>query len=240
MNYFILFSTVVFGAIIAYFFQNNAKFSKRLLMFGAGLLLAITVLDMFPALYSGEGVNAGIWVITGVGLQLVLEGLSKGIEHGHAHHHHGSNNIIPLSVMIGLFIHSFLEGMPIDVPHMQHLHHGHTGHEHPGHSNILWALSIHKISESIVLATFLFSLTIKKSRVLLVLFLFAISAPVGTYLGSYLNFDFYPKILGIVAGIFLHISSVIIFESNEKHSLNWQKLFFVFGGMFLGYLITLI
>jgi zinc transporter ZupT len=235
MDYVVLVSAVVIGAAIAYFFQNNSKFSKRLLMFSAGLLLAITVLDLFPSLYSGKGINAGVWIIIGVGLQLVLEGLSKGIEHGHVHpHSHGNNTIIPLSVMIGLFIHSFLEGTPIEA---QHIHHAHTEYEHHTHSNILWALSIHKISESIVLATFLFSLNVKRGYTLLVLFLFAISAPTGAYLGSYLSLDFYPKILGIVAGIFLHISSVIIFESNEKHNLNWLKLVFVFGGMLAGYLI---
>ncbi|MDR2122336.1 MAG: zinc permease [Flavobacteriaceae bacterium] len=236
MDYIILVFAVITGAIIAYFFQNNSKFSKRLLMFSAGFLLAIIVLDMFPSLYSGKGMNAGIWIIIGVGLQLVLESLSKGIEHGHVHpHKHGINAVIPFSVMCGLFIHSFLEGTPIEA---QHIHHTHTGHEHAGHSNILWALSIHKVSESIVLATFLFSLNIKKIYTLSILFLFAISAPVGAYFGSFLSFEFYFPVLGIVAGILLHISSVIIFESNEKHNLNWQKLIFVFGGMLTGYLIT--
>lgn len=236
MDYVVLVLAVIIGATIAYFFQNSSRFSKRLLMFSAGLLLSITVLDMFPSLYSNGGINAGIWVIFGVGLQLILESLSKGIEHGHVHHHkHGNEAIIPLSVMVGLFIHSFLEGTPIEA---QHIHHNHVGHEHHVHSNILWALSIHKVSESIVLATFLFSLNLKKVYSFLVLFLFAVSAPIGAYFGSFLNPEFYPKILGIVAGIFLHISSVIIFESNEKHNLNWQKLFLVFAGMFTGYLIT--
>ncbi|MDR1876014.1 MAG: ZIP family metal transporter [Flavobacteriaceae bacterium] len=233
MGYGVLVSAVIIGAAIAFFLQNNSKFSKQLLMFSAGLLLSITILDMFPSLYSGGGIHAGIWVIIGVGIQLILEGISKGIEHGHVHHHkHGTGTIVPLSVLLGLFIHSFLEGTPIEA---QHTHHHHAGHEH---SNILWALSIHKVSESIVLATFLFSLHIKKIYSFLILALFAISAPVGVYFGSFLNSEFYPKILGIVSGIFLHISSVIIFESNEKHALNWQKLLFVFGGMLCGYLIT--
>ncbi len=236
MNYVVLISAVVIGAAIAYIFQDNTRFNKKLLMFSAGLLLAITVLDMFPSLYSEGGINSGVWIIFGVGLQLILESLSKGIEHGHVHSHkHEVNTLIPISVMAGLFIHSFLEGMPIEA---QHAYHQHTGPEHHVHSNILWALSIHKISESIVLATFLFSLDIKRIYAFLVLFLFAVSAPLGAYMGTFFSMDFYPKILGIVAGIFLHISSVIIFESNAKHNLNWQKLLFVFSGMLAGYLIT--
>ncbi|TWP28730.1 zinc permease [Apibacter muscae] len=233
MEYVVLIVAVIIGAIIAYFFQNNHRFSKKLLMFSAGLLLAITVLDMFPTLYSShEKVNAGLWVIVGVFLQLLLEGLSKGIEHGHVHtHSHGQvDSIVPLSVMLGLFIHSFLEGAPIEAHH-----HGHS-HEH---SNILWALSIHKISETIVLSTFVFSLKIKNLYKFLILVLFAISAPIGTLVGSIIPNKYFPEIIGIVSGIFLHISSVIIFESNEKHNLNFQKLFLVFMGMLVGYLITL-
>ncbi|PQL94976.1 ZIP family metal transporter [Apibacter adventoris] len=236
MDYFILFMAVVIGSGIAYFFQDNSRFSKKLLMFSAGLLLAITILDMFPSLYANGRGNAGIWVIMGVGLQLFLEGISKGIEHGHIHYHkHHENAAIPLSVMLGLFIHSFLEGMPIEAAH--HLNHN---HEHHADSNILWALSIHKISETIVLTTFLLSLKLKNTYTVLILLLFAISAPLGAYLGSFLNSDLYFIAMGIVAGIFLHISSVIIFENNEKHNLNWQKLLFVFSGMLLGFIISTI
>jgi zinc transporter ZupT len=238
MDYVVLISAVVIGAGIAYFFQNNSKFSKKLLMFSAGLLLAITVLDMFPSLYIDGGLNAGIWIIIGVGIQLILEGLSKGIEHGHLHNYdHHTDSVIPISVMLGLFIHSFLEGTPLEVHHL----HNHDVHDHHIHSsNILWALSIHKVSETIVLSTFLFSLHIKRIYAFSILILFAVSAPVGAFLGSFLDPDIYPKLLGIVAGIFLHISSVIIFESNEKHSLNWQKLLLVFSGMFIGFLISIV
>ncbi|MCO6565064.1 MAG: ZIP family metal transporter [Apibacter sp.] len=238
MDYVVLISAVIIGAGTAYFFQNNSKFSKQLLMFSAGLLLAITVLDMFPSLYIDGGFNAGIWIIIGVGIQLILEGLSKGIEHGHLHSSdHHNDSVIPVSIMLGLFIHSFLEGTPLEVHHL----HNHDVHDHHLHSsNILWALSIHKVSETIVLSTFLFSLHIKRIYAFSILILFAVSAPVGAFLGSFLEPDIYPKLLGIVAGIFLHISSVIIFESNEKHSLNWQKLLLVFSGMFIGFLISII
>ena len=35
----------------------------------------------------------------------------------------------------------------------------------------------------------------------------------------------------LVGGIFLHISSVIIFESNKNHKMDWQKLFLVIAGV---------
>ena len=57
--------------------------------------------------------NIGIWVIAGVLLQILLENLTKGFEHGHFHHHHESKSILPMALMIGMFIHAFLEGIPL-------------------------------------------------------------------------------------------------------------------------------
>ena len=39
--------------------------------------------------------------------------------------------------------------------------------------------------------------------------------------------------LAIVGGIFLHISSVIIFESNKNHKMDWQKIILVICGVVL-------
>ena len=230
MDYIVLIAAAVIGGGIGYFFHNNNLLYKKLLMFSAGLLLTITVLEMFPMLYqnyNGKAINAGIWIIAGVGLQLFLESLSKGIEHGHFHHHE-NENVIPLSVMLGLFVHSFLDGMPVEAQ-------AHTGE----HLHLLWALAIHKIPETIVLSAFLFTLRISKIYAFGILLLFVLSTPFGTWLGTLLSLDFYLKTTGIVAGIFLHISSIIIFENNEKHNLNRQKLIFVFLGIFAGWLLTL-
>ena len=49
--------------------------------------------------------------------------------------------------------------------------------------------------------------------------------------GDYFNPNWQPYFLALVGGIFLHISSVIIFESNKNHKMDWQKLFLVIAGV---------
>jgi hypothetical protein len=44
---------------------------------------------------------------------MILESLTKGFEHGHFHHHHEEKNILPIALMFGMFIHAFLEGIPL-------------------------------------------------------------------------------------------------------------------------------
>ena len=46
------------------------------------------VSEVFPEVYEAEDHNIGIWIIGGVLLQMILESLTKGFEHGHFHHHH--------------------------------------------------------------------------------------------------------------------------------------------------------
>jgi hypothetical protein len=43
---------------------------------------------------------------------MILEALTKGFEHGHFHHHN-EHNILPVALMVGLFIHAFIEGIPL-------------------------------------------------------------------------------------------------------------------------------
>ncbi len=55
-------------------------------------------------------------------------------------------------------------------------------------------------------------------------------------LGAYFDPSLQPYFLAVVGGIFLHISSVIIFESNKNHNVNWSKIGLVILGVALAVL----
>ena len=62
---------------------------------------------------------------------------------------------------------------------------------------------------------------------------FALASPLGMLLGRYFDEDLKVYFLAVVGGIFLHISSVIIFESNKNHKMDWQKIVLVIVGIAL-------
>ena len=109
----LLILSVLIGVFLGKFFGDREKFAKNLLIVSAGFLITICLNEVFPEVYAGEDRNIGLWVIGGVLLQMLLENLTKGFEHGHFHHHTEGKNILPLALMIGLFIHAFLEGIPL-------------------------------------------------------------------------------------------------------------------------------
>lgn len=219
MIVFLLILSVLIGAFLGKYFGNRDKFAKNLLILSAGFLITICVNEVFPEVYSSKDKNIGLFVILGVLLQMLLENLTKGFEHGHFHHHEEEHIILPFALMIGMFIHAFIEGIPL-------------ANQSQILSPYLLGILVHNLPISFVLGAFLFSKKITASGIV-VMILFALSSPLGLLLGNYFNPKLQPYFLAVVGGIFLHISSVIIFESNKNHKMDWQKFLLVIAGVLL-------
>ena len=61
-------------------------------------------------------------------------------------------------------------------------------------------------------------------------------SPLGVLLGDKVSFftTYYTEITALIIGVFLHISTIILFESSENHKFNLQK----FIAILLGILLT--
>ena len=223
MVFLLLVLSVVSGVLLGKFFGKKEKFAKNLLILSAGFLITICLNEVFPMVYTSEiGSSIGIFVVAGVLLQMLLEALTKGFEHGHFHHHNESEHILPLALMLGLFIHAFIEGIPL-------------ANEEETLSPYLLGIVFHNLPISFILGAFLFNNKSNKKPYFswIIVALFALASPFGMLLGNYFNPAWQPYFLAIVGGIFLHISSVIIFESNKNHNINWAKIGLVILGVSL-------
>ncbi len=226
----LLILSVIAGVLLGKYFGKKEKLAKNLLILSAGFLITICLNEVFPQVYTAEeGSSLGIFVIAGVLLQMILEALTKGFEHGHFHHHN-DHNILPVALMVGLFIHAFIEGIPL------------ANEEHEL-SPYLLGIVFHNLPISFILGAFLFNRNEGKSTMsypsILIVALFALASPMGMLLGNYFNPDLQPYFLAIVGGIFLHISSVIIFESNKNHNIDWTKIGLVILGVSLALIMHL-
>lgn len=216
----LLILSVLAGVFLGKFFGEKQKFAKNLLILSAGFLITICLNDVFPEVYASDNHNIGIFVIAGVLLQMLLENLTKGFEHGHFHHHQEEKSILPIALMIGMFIHAFLEGIPL-------------ANEKNIFDPYLMGILFHNLPISFVLGAFLIQKNKFTTSSWLVIAFFAIASPLGLLLGNYFNPDFKVYFLALVGGIFLHISSVIIFESNKNHNIDWTKILMVICGIVL-------
>ena len=222
MIYILPIFSVLIGFIIALVIKpSNTVGLKLLLSFSGAYLLSITVLEFLPEIYSQEEKLVGIFIMIGILLQIILEFFSKGAEHGHLHRDPNSSSF-PLLLLISLCVHSLLEGFPLN------------GREH-----LLHGVVLHKIPVAIILATFLLQSKIKKPKIVLFLLIFAAMTPVGSWLSKTLTtletFEVYVN--AVVVGIFLHISTTILFEASSNHTFNSSKLAVIIAGILLAYFI---
>ncbi|WP_127845062.1 ZIP family metal transporter [Psychroflexus aestuariivivens] len=211
---------VFIGFGIAYFIYQKSLTINLILAFSGAFLLSVTVLEFLPSVYKSETPQIGIFILAGILLQIILEYLSGGAEHGHLHISK-EKQTFPWILFISLSIHAFLEGMPI--------HHN---------DHLLYAVIIHKVPIAIIIASFLFNTSMSNFKVLVFLVLFAIMTPLGSFvqtetdllsgLSIYLD--------AIVIGIFLHVSTTILFESSRDHKFNIYK----FGIILIGIALALV
>ena len=57
-------------------------------------------------------------------------------------------------------------------------------------------------------------------------------SPLGVFAGDLFASlaDFHNEIMAMVIGIFLHISTTILFESSDGHKFSWQKILAIIVG----------
>jgi zinc and cadmium transporter len=212
--------------------KDNSQHLKLILSFSGAYLFAITILHLMPEVYHGGDHSIGIFILGGFLFQILLEHFSEGIEHGHIHKHQHEHVAFPFGIMVSLCLHAFLEGMPLVRGPQRELAFG---------------IGLHHIPAAFALGSVLIQNRIKKKTIILLLIVFALMSPLG-YLfskglstGDIGNIDkYFDRIMGIVIGIFLHISTTILFESSVDHQYNMKKLIAVLTGIGIALLSFLI
>jgi zinc transporter ZupT len=254
----ILLSALVSGLLMLVF-RVPRKPLRLLLGFSGAFLFALSLLHLIPELYHEGGSNTGLWILAGFLIQVLLEYITAGLEHGHdlahghshAHNHDHSHthdhahshdehshtrHIVPVGVLVGLCLHAFLEGMPL-------------GSKAVGESlfpPFVLGIVLHNIPIAIAFAGLMLHLGINRRRIVLNLLLFAAMTPAGMlasyFIGTQLTGGLTPyfhAITAVVVGIFLHISTTILFESSENHRFNAIKFFIILLGAAAAWLVTL-
>jgi zinc transporter ZupT len=210
------------GSLLVFVIKPSNKIVRLLLAFSGAYLLSVTILHLLPEVYTvtSNYKTIGIFILIGIILQSVLESFSKGAEHGHIHIHSDGKEF-PTLLFVSLCIHAFSEGLPV----------------HSTDHNLLWAIVVHKIPIAIVLTTFLIKTKYAKKIVFGFLFFFGLMSPLGVLVGDKIQLftTYETEITALIIGVFLHISTIILFESSENHKFNLQK----FTAILLGVLLTI-
>jgi zinc transporter ZupT len=223
MTYILLFLAVLLSFGFVYIFKPQKKeFLQLLLAFSGAFLLSLTLFELIPSVYRDSDPKVmGAFIMLGILVQVFLEFFSKGAEHGHVHL--GTpNSTFPWVLLVSLSLHAFIEGFPI-----------------ARHHTILYGILVHKVPIALILSIFLLNSGLKVWHAALFMLLFALMTPLGNFLGGNSSevARYSTPITAVVIGVFLHISTVILFESSEGHRFTIRKLSAIVIGVFIAYLL---
>ncbi|MCW3076050.1 MAG: zinc/iron permease [Bacteroidetes bacterium] len=239
---------ILLSGLIALKASINQVSLRLLLAFSAAYLFSISIIHLLPeafaATMSEPSFNnvklTGLFIVLGFSLQLAMDTFSTGIEHGHVHlHSKECHDHLPFGIIIGLMLHSFLEGLPIYNLNALPLHSSPINHQ------LIYGLILHNIPISIAFVLLLKEHKTSRKNILFLLLGFSLMTPLG-YLFSYSlqsfglqNYHQYSQAaFAIVIGIFLHISTAILFETSEQHKYNVAKIIMMVSGIILAYIIS--
>ncbi|HTN45914.1 MAG TPA: ZIP family metal transporter [Flavipsychrobacter sp.] len=231
----LLFVITFVGGLAGLRMKVTERSINYLLAFSGSFLLSITLLHLLPETFEETGEHAGLYILCGFFLQLVIQRLTHGVEHGHVHTHavdqHSHSHAVHFnSIFIGLSIHAFMEGLPLGFNYRA------AGTE----PSLYLAVAAHKLPEAILLSTL--AMSVKSRRAAFVsVFIFSLFTPLGSVVASALGREYYAIsklvaiVIPVVAGVFIHIATTIFFESGTKHHmLTRNKIVAIVLGVGLG------
>lgn len=232
MDYLILLSSIALGAVTVVLFRlDSPRHIKLVNAFTGAFLLSLTLLHLLPELYHGHEpavavrpLLIGTLMLAGFFVQVALDVISMGIEHGHSHHLPGR---MPIGVLAGLCLHAFVEALALGDPR--------THYDPPSRRLLLVSIVVHNFPVSIALLGMLLQSGMKRGGALRLLLLFAAMGPLGMFLSAHTTLAHYSReLMAVVIGIFMHISTTILFEASDVHRFNFAKLLAIVGGIGLG------
>ncbi len=230
--------TFIGGSLPLWIKKLNDDTMQYMLAFSGAFLLSMTLLHLLPETFEEIGSKAGFFLLVGFFIQLFIQRFTHGIEHGHMHvHEHAGHTHIPVtSIMLGLSIHAFMEGLPL----------GFNYRMESTEPALYMAVAAHKIPEAILVTSLIMQTSKSVSRTIMALVLFSLITPLSGVVANVLGMSYHfiaqlvISLIPIVAGAFIHISTTIFFESGTKHHmLTGKKILAILSGLGIG-LLTLI
>ena len=235
-------ATGVGGVIILFTKKFSSKLLSASLGFSAGVMLFISLTELFPEASSTLGELYGeqkgmlftiLSFFSGIALIAIIDNLIPERENPHEYssvqQDNGSSKLMRLGIfsIIVIAIHNFPEGMATFITAMEDPQVGYS---------IAMAVAIHNIPEGIMVAIPIYYATHKKGKAIGNAFLSGIAEPIGGILGYFLLSRFFENsmsgiMLGIVAGIMTYISLDELLPTAEKYGEHHTAIIGVIAGM---------
>ncbi|MBW2978097.1 ZIP family metal transporter [Candidatus Woesearchaeota archaeon] len=221
----------IIGSLIGVIKKPSEKFMFNMLSFAAGVMLAISFLNLIPeSIQLSSILTCVMGVILGVLIMFALDKLIPHIHPGLCAQEQGSKlKKTSIYLLLGIFLHNFPEGMAIAIGAVSDIRISIA---------IALAIAIHNIPEGICTSTPFYYTTKNRVKSFLVSSTTAIPILVG-FVFAYYIFQNIPLnivglIIGATAGLMIYISGDELIPSSCCRVTNHTTIFsFILGILFV-------
>lgn len=217
---FILALAVLLGGWLGDRWARSAERLQGWLPYSAGLLLGLGFLHLIPEAVAAARGWAGVALLLGFGLQLLLDQMTGGLEHAHPY-----GSLSPLEgmgVLVGVCLHSFIEAWPLAL-----------AAAYPQTIGLLFlAILAHKTPMGLMLVHLLRSANWASRRIWTAISLLASMPLLGIAAATLVVQELPPAALGVLlgvsAGIFLYLAVFLLMENLVRGHRLIRTRFMVF------------
>ena len=192
-------ATLLGGWLVVRFLPKDKPTAMRMLSgMAAGYLVAVTLARVLPEAFAHGSSTTPFWVIGGFLLVHVIEhGISPHFHYGEETHHHHHGRAASIMALVGLSLHSFMDGMSLTAAMRCDTGLGHL---------VFMGILLHRIPEGGTIASIFLARGSSARSAILAAMTLALAALVGAVSTAWVTVPLGP-VLGLSAGLALYVAS---------------------------------
>jgi len=210
------------GWLVVRFLRGRASLMRHISGVAAGYLISVSIIRILPeSLEKGE--SMAYWVLGGFLLvNLIEHGISPHFHYGEETHTHESTGVAGILALVGLSLHSFMDGMAISAAISAN---GELG------TLVFFGILLHRIPEGGTISSIFLVRGFKDRGALLAAGTLALAACLGALSQAFLRLQVGP-VLGLAAGLGLYVGSSDLLPEAQKEK-GWKSTLGLLAGTLL-------
>lgn len=220
-------ATLLGGWLVVRFFRGKASLMRHLSGVAAGYLVAVTLVRILPESIAHGGEDMAYWVLGGyLAVHIIEHGISPHFHYGEETHAHEVQGLAGILALIGLSLHSFMDGMAITAAIRTQSSLG---------ALVFMGILLHRIPEGGTISSIFLVRGFGARGAIVAAGILAMAAWLGAVSQEFLKLPVGP-VLGLAAGLGLYVSSSDLLPEAQKEK-GWKSTLSLLGGVLL-FLLT--
>lgn len=202
-------ATLFGGWLVVTFLQGRRSVMRQMSGVAAGYLLAATLVRIIPEALEQGGESMAFWVLGGYLLVHVMEhGITTHFHYGEETHHHVGGTWTGILALVGLSLHSFMDGMALGAALRSQSNLGPL---------VFMGILLHRIPEGATISSIFLVRGYGNRRAILAAGALTLAALMGSFSQAVLHIPNGP-VLALTAGLGLYVASSDLLPEVQKES----------------------